>query len=115
MEPTKEAIENLARDKTETYLENFSSFTGLDKKVIRDTLAEAFADGFVEGYQTKGAAKKVGPIQKMNKAYVHEVIVVSAIMGDGSEGQPLRNVKLYFTKDGAFIGEAPDWLRPGPV
>lgn len=115
MEPTIEMIEKLAWDKTEAYLDRFVSPAGLDKKAIHDTLAEAFADGFMEGYQTKGSAKKLGPIQKMNKAYVHEVIVVTAIMGDNTEDQPLRNVKLYFTKDGAFIGEAPDWLRPGPV
>ena len=107
MEPTIEMIEKLAGDKTEAYLDRFVSPAGLDKKAIHDTLAETFADGFMEGYQTKGAAKKLGPIQKMNKAYVHEVIVVTAIMGDSGQHGKRHESRHLHGDDRSIHGRLP--------
>lgn len=114
MEPTQEAVSELAANATREYLKRFEKFNP-DLGSVHETLAEIYVSGFVEGYQTKGAVKKIGPIQKLDMASTGKVIVVKAVMGDGSDEHPLRNAKLYFTEDGAFIGEAPDWLRPENV
>lgn len=36
---------------------------------------------------------------------VSEVISIEGLIGDGTEKDPIRKSKLYFTFDGAFIGE----------
>lgn len=48
---------------------------------------------------------KKSPVRGMDKAYSEEVVVVEAVVGEGTETNPLRQTKLYFTKDGHFIGE----------
>ena len=49
--------------------------------------------------------KNRSPVQDMNKAYSEKVVVVEAVVGDGTDEDPIRQTKLYFTKDGNFIGE----------
>ena len=49
--------------------------------------------------------KMKGPVQGMDKAYSERVVVVDAVVGNGDADNPVRQTKLYFTKDGKFIGE----------
>lgn len=49
--------------------------------------------------------KLKSPVRDMDKAYTEKIVVVQALIGEGSNEDPVRSAKLYFTKDGAFIGE----------
>ena len=49
--------------------------------------------------------KTKSPVRDMDKAYEEKVVVVEAVIGKGSDEDPVRRAKLYFTQDGDFIGE----------
>lgn len=49
--------------------------------------------------------KVKSPVRDMDKAYSEKVVVVEAVIGVGTEEDPVRQAKLYFTQGGDFIGE----------
>ncbi|MBR1590397.1 MAG: hypothetical protein IJ858_06750 [Acidaminococcaceae bacterium] len=49
--------------------------------------------------------KVKSPVRDMDKAYEERVVVVEAVVGNGTDEDPVRRAKLYFTQDGDFIGE----------
>ena len=49
--------------------------------------------------------KMKSPVRDLDRAYSEKVVVVEASVGSGSEEDPVRKAKLYFTEDGDFIGE----------
>ena len=54
--------------------------------------------------ETKDSKMK-SPVRDMDRAYSEKVVVVEATIGGGTDEDPVRQSKLYFTKDGVFIGE----------
>jgi hypothetical protein len=45
----------------------------------------------------------------MIKAKLIEVIETVSLRGEGVEGDPVRHIKQYWSKDGVLLAEQDDW------
>lgn len=59
----------------------------------------------MRGVDKEAAAIKDNEKITILNCNVSEVICIEALIGDGTEKDPIRKSKLYFTFNGAFIGE----------
>lgn len=50
--------------------------------------------------------KKFKRHSAVNEAKVIEVIAIESIVGEGVEGDPIRPVREYFSKDGVLLARA---------